>query len=737
VSDASKITSSHRSRGCLVYVRQSTLAQTRANTESLERQYELAGRAVALGWSPGQVQVVDADLGLSGAQAANREGFQELVAQGALGRAGLILGLEASRLARSNSDWYQLLDLCGMTDTLIADGDGIYDPGAYSDRLVLGLKGTISEAELHLLKGRLIAGMRHKAAKGMLRVALPAGLEYDHNGQPAVCADEAAREAIATVFRRFAELGSARQVLLCLLADGLELPRRRAGGRVAWAPASYGAVIGVLTNPCYAGAFAFGRTRKAGRPGEQGRPACGRRPVPMPQWEVLICGHHPGYISWEDYLANQERLHANCPAPPGQGGGAVREGRGLLQGIVRCGRCGRMMRTGYQGSRHKHLPRYYCAAEGTYFGRRAYCQGVGGRQIEQAVVGEVLAVLEPAALAATAQALADADAARAERLRAFELAAERAHYEADRAHRQYDTCEPENRLVARSLEAAWEDRLAAVTRAEAALATEQARQPSPLSAEETAWLSRAGADIRAIFEAPATTPRERKQLIRALLSEVTLTVDRQARTAALTLCWEGGAITQRTVALPRLGAPWRTTQASTVDLIRRLAEHYDDATIAGVLARQHRRTGTGLTFTKARVAEVRRNHRIPPFRKTAAPACHDGHVVTITQAAAELGVGISTIYRWLADGFIAGEQLAPGAPWRIRLDDTLRAKVTEHAPEGWLPLAQAAAALGIARQTILHKVQRGELAAVHVRHGRRSGLRIQAKPGQAGLFENT
>jgi DNA invertase Pin-like site-specific DNA recombinase len=733
MTDASKITSSHLDRQCLVYVRQSTLAQTRANTESLERQYELAGRAVTLGWGPGQVQVVDADLGLSGAQAANREGFQELVAQVALGRVGLILGLEASRLARSNSDWYQLLDLCGMTDTLIGDGDGIYDPAAYSDRLVLGLKGTISEAELHLLKGRLIAGMRHKAAKGELRVTLPAGYEYGQDGRPAVCADEAVREAIAMVFRRFAELGSARQVMLSLLADGLELPRWRAGGRVAWAPASYGAVIGVLANPCYAGAFAFGRTRKVIRAGQ---PACGRRPVPMLQWEVLICGHHPGYISWEEYLANQERLHANCSAPRGQGGGAVREGRGLLQGIVRCGRCGRMMRVGYQGSRHKHLPRYYCAAEGTYFGRRAYCQGVGGRQIEQAVVAEVLAVLEPAALAATAQALAGAAAAREQRLQAFELAAERARYEAGRARRQYDACEPENRLVARSLEAAWEDKLAAVTRAETAVATEQARQPSPLSAEEVNWLTRAGADIRAIFEAPGTTPRERKQLIRALLTEVTLTVDRQARTAALTLCWEGGAITERTVALPRLGAPWRTTQASTVDLIRRLAAHYDDATIAGVLARQHRRTGTGLTFTKARVAEVRRNYRIPPFCKTAAPACHDGQVVSITTAAAELGVGISTIYRWLADGFIAGEQLTPGAPWRIRLDGPLRAKVTEHAPEGWLPLRQAAAALGVARQTVLHKVQRGELAAVHVRSGRRSGLRIQVKPGQTGLIEN-
>jgi DNA invertase Pin-like site-specific DNA recombinase len=329
VTDTSKITASHRERLCLVYVRQSTLAQTRVNTESLERQYELAGRAVALGWDRERVQVVDADLGLSGADAAGREGFQQLVAEVALGRAGLVMGLEASRLARSNSDWYQLLDLCGVTGTLIADGDGIYDPAAYSDRLVLGLKGTISEAELHLIKGRLIAGMRHKAAKGELRVALPAGLEYDLAGQPVLSADEAVREAIITVFRRFTELGSARQVMLSMRDDGLELPRCRAGGRIEWVPASYGTVIGILANPCYAGAFTFGRTRNT-RPGAgQGRPI--RRPVPMDQWEVLITGHHRGYITWEEYLGNQQKLHANCPAPAGQGGGAAGKAAGCCR----------------------------------------------------------------------------------------------------------------------------------------------------------------------------------------------------------------------------------------------------------------------------------------------------------------------------------------------------------------------------------------------------------------------
>ena len=736
MTDTSKITASHRERLCLVYVRQSTLAQTRANTESLERQYELAGRAVALGWDRERVQVVDADLGLSGADAAGREWFQQLVAEVALGRAGLVMGLEASRLARSNSDWYQLLDLCGVTGTLIADGDGIYDPAASSDRLVLGLKGTISEAELHLIKGRLIAGMRHKAAKGELRVALPAGLEYDPAGQPVLSADEAVREAIITVFRRFTELGSARQVMLSMRDDGLELPRCRAGGRIEWVPASYGAVIGILANPCYAGAFTFGRTRNT-RPGAgQGRPV--RRPVPMDQWEVLITGHHRGYITWEEYLGNQHKLHANCPAPAGQGGGAVREGRGLLQGLLRCGRCGRMMRTGYDRSGRSGVrPRYYCAAETTYLGRKApYCQSAGGRELEKAVLAEVFAALEPAALAATARALADAEAARAERLKAFELAVERARYEAGRARRQYDACEPENQLVARTLEAAWEGKLAAVTAAEASLAAEQARQPSSLTDDEVRWLAAAGADIRAVFDAPSTTPRERKQLIRALLTEITVTVDQQARTAALTIYWEGGASTSITVTLPRLGTPWRTTDTSTVDLVRRLAEHHDDATIAGVLARQGRRTGTGLAFTKNRVADLRHAHGIPAAaRKNVTPAGQGEDVVSITRAAAELGVGVSTIYRWIADGFIPGEQAEPGAPWHIRLTSELRAKVTGQAPDGWLPLNQAATALGVARQTVLHKVQRGELAAVHVRHGRRSGLRIQVKPDQSGLFE--
>jgi DNA invertase Pin-like site-specific DNA recombinase/biotin operon repressor len=740
VSD--KITLAHRRRLAYVYVRQSSAAQVRVNTESLERQYELTRRAVELGWEPTRIVVVDEDLGRSGAESTAREGFKALVAAVGLSQVGLVLGIEVSRLARNNADWYQLLDLCSLTDTLIADADGVYHPADYNDRLVLGLKGTMSEAELHLLRGRLLAGVRHKAAKGELRVVLPVGYEYDADDRVVLCADEAAREAVATVFRRFDELGSARQVVLSLRQDGLDLPRHRPRGRVEWGPATQGFIHKMLINPCYAGAFVFGRSRTIRQLGPDGSIKRRLRYLPPEEWSVVIPDHHPGYISWETYQAIRARLRANCSVPRGEGGGAVREGSALLQGILRCGRCGRMMRVGYSGAKSPpgsaspgQSSRYECTTAEPFLGPGRQCQGVGGRQIEHAVMAEVFAALEPAALAATVKALAEAESTRSDRLRLFEATVERTRYEAERARRQHDACEPENRQVARSLEAAWEQRLAAVTDAEAALAAEQARHPSPLTAEELAWLERAGADLRAVFDAPTTTVRERKQLLRAMVAEVAVTVNRESRRAELRLCWEGGAITTITVDLPRLGAPWRATAVDTVELVRRLAAHYDDATIAAILARQHRRTGTRLTFTKARVAELRKTHRIRAHRQAVTPSEDDGEVVGVVKAARELGVGVGTIYRWLADGFIAGKQLTPGAPWRIRLDDELLSKVTEHAPDGWLPLDQAAEELGVARQTVLHKVQRGELNAVQVTKGRRKGLRIQVSREGARLFD--
>ena len=672
-------------------------------------------------------------------QARRAAGFSDLVADVGLGKAGIILALEVSRLARSNADWYQLLDLCALTDTLIADADGIYHPATYNDRLILGLKGTLSEAELHLIRSRLTEGLRHKAARGELRQGLPVGLDYDQDNRVIITPDEAVAEAIATVCRRFDELGSARQVLLSLREDGLLLPRRQNGSRrITWAPASYPAVHDFLTNPAYAGAFVFGRTRTEKRVDAAGKLITSVHVLPREQWAVLIPGHHPGYISWEAYEANTARLRANWRPPRGHGGGAPREGAALLQGLLRCGRCGRIMQTGYSGIKG-NSPRYVCARAKQLYATEHGCCSIGGGRLEKTILAELFTVLEPASLEATAKALAEAEDHYRQRLAAFELAVERARYEADRARRQYDAVEPENRLVARTLERAWEDKLAAVRQAENDLRAQQARRPVSLTSEELTWISSAGADIKAVFWAPATTIPERKQLIRAVITEVVLTIDDQQRIAGLRIIWQGGAVTELAMPMTKKGEHTRTTSEDTVTLVRRLAQHYDDKTIAQILSKQRRRTGTGLTWTKTRVKALRVSRGIPaytpPEPANVSGGSEDSPVLTVPQAAAQLGVSKYTVYRWLRDGFITGEQLTPAAPWRIRVDQALRDKLRPQAPDGWLPLDQAAAALGIARQTVLHKVHRGELAAVLVNRGQRQGLRIQVKHDQAGLFD--
>ncbi len=537
--------------------------------------------------------------------------------------------------------------------------------------------------------------MRHKAERGELRQGLPVGFDYDHDDKVVISADEAVAEAIATVFRRFVELGSARQVLLALREDGLLLPRRPARtGRVHWAAATYPAVHDFLTNPCYAGAFVFGRNRTEKRLDAAGRVIARTVALPREQWAVLIPGHHPGFISWETYEANTAALRANWRPPRGHGGGAAREGTALLQGRIRCGKCGRMMQTGYSGT-NGNSPRYLCGrAKALYAGEKG-CQSIGGRRLEQRVLDEMFIVLAPAALTATAQALGQAEQAHATSLRAFTLAVERARFDADRARRQYDAVEPENRLVARTLERALETKLADQRQAERDLLAQQTRRPVKLSDDELTWLSRAGADVRKVFDAPTTTFGERKQLLRAILAEVVLTVEADTRTATLKIIWQGGSVTDLSMAMTKTGGHTKTTDEDTVALIRRLAKHYDDTTIAMILSRQRRRTGTGLTFTKTRVKTLRVARGIPahqPPQATVGPDGNDVVVVTVAEAERLLGVGKVTIYRWLADGFLTGEQLTPGAPWRIRIDQAVRDRLAPDVPEGWLRLADAAQA---------------------------------------------
>ena len=732
MSEHPKILPTHTQRVAYVYIRQSTPAQVEHHRESTARQYALAERARALGWAPEQVVVIDEDLGLSGASSAKRAGFVRLTTEVALGHVGLILGLEVSRLARNNADWYRLLDLCGLTDTLIGDGDGVYHPALFNDRLVLGLKGTMSEAELHILRARLDGGIRNKAARGELRRGLPVGLVWgDADGEVRFHPDAAVTGAIHAVFACFAELGSARQVWLWFRTQGLSFPLQTPGARaLRWGAPTYTAIHHVLTNPVYAGAYVYGKTRQERRVDAQGAVTTRTRHLPRDQWAVLLPAHHPGFLDWETFLANQARLDANVHPAPHQAGGALREGTALLQGLATCGHCGRRLHTHYSG--RTASPGYHCAGKTIVNGRGLYCLNVGGVQIDHAAATAFLEAVTPAALAASlvaAQSLeADHDAALAQ----WRLTVERAQYEVERAERRYRTVDPEHRLVARGLEAEWETRLHERAIAEAELRRREQARPRALSAAQRQRLAALGADLQTVWTAPTTTARDRKELLRTVLEEVIIRVERAASRAQLTLRWHGGTVTTREVPLPRSHPPRIRTEEETLALLQRLAVHYPDAVIAGILNRQGRTTARGERFTASAVGNLRRYRHIP--RCTRPADSPEGELVTIKRAAQILGLVPSTIHRWLTDGFLAGEQVTPGAPWQIRLTDELRARFVDEAPPGYLPMLEATLQLGVSRQTVLQRVKRGELEAVHVRCGRRKGLRIKVLDTQPSLF---
>jgi DNA invertase Pin-like site-specific DNA recombinase len=723
MSERGKISEQHRRRRAVVYVRQSTLHQVERNVESAARQYALRERAIELGWPAGSVVVVDEDTGRSGASTEGRFGFKELVAEVGLGHVGLVLALEVSRFARSSADWHQLLDLCALTGTLIADADGVYSPADFNDRLLLGLKGTMSEAELHLIRARLDGGLRNKAARGELRLALPVGLDRDDDGRIVLCPDEQVRHAIERVFVLWRRVGSARQVVMELIDEGQQLPRRTVGQRrIRWARPSYGAVHDFLTNPAYAGAFVFGRKRREKTVDRDGQVRVRDVEVPLEEWSVCLAEHHPGYVSWSEYLATRERLRQNV-RPRGEGGGAAREGAALLQGLVRCGQCGRRMQVGYAGTGGK-VRRYLCVRGHVLHHTETSCQSLGGGRLEKAVVDAFLDAVTPAGVTATAGAIRELEDQHEQLLAGQRLALERAEYEAERAERQFDACEPENRLVARTLERKLEDALAQVERERGKLIALEHARPAPLTDEERIALAAIARDLPRLWTAETTTDRNRKQLLRTLIGEIVVTVNAPRRLAAVEIRWEGGARTELVVKLNARGPDRHILAEDTVELIRRLAEHHPDDQIASILNRQGRRTGQGLPFTRARVQGARFRAGIP----AAPPPDPASDLVTIQQAASELAVTTFTIRRWLHQGLLPGEQTTPNAPWRIRISDELRARFVPDVPDGYLALGDAAKLLGCARQTVLHKVQRGELRAIQVTNGRRKGLRIEV-PG--------
>ena len=653
----SKIASEHLGRQAYVYVRQSTQDQVLHNHESRRRQYGLADRARQLGWA--EPVVIDDDLGRSGGGVA-RPGFERLLMAICEGRVGIVLAVEASRLARNGRDWHTLLEFCGLVGCLLADEDGLYDPRLPNDRLLLGMKGTMSEMELSILRQRSLEALRQKARRGELFLNVAVGYVKVRRDRIAKDPDRRVQEAIGLVFRKFAEFQSIRQVHLWLRQEGLPTPAVEIDGegrRIVWKPPVYNTIHAILTNPIYGGAYAFGRTASRVTV-EDGRKRVTRgHRRDQEAWDVLIVDHHEGYVSWAEFERNQRLIadNANCRGLMARG--AVRRGDALLAGLLRCGHCGRRLHVSYSGT-DGFCVRYSCRGAHLNHGTQT-CISFGGLRVDAAVSAEVLRLLSPLGVEAALTAVAVRDAEIADTRRQGELALTQARYEADLARRQYDAVDPANRLVAAELERRWNDRLAAAQLQEERLAAVGADKPS-LSAAERERLLSLGADLETAWSHPGATAMTRKRILRAVLEEIVATLTQER--IELLLHWRGGDHTRLSAPRNRAGQHRYASDAEVQDLIRALARQQEDGAIAATLNRLGKRTGRGNPWTEARVRSFRNDHRVPVHRP--GEMAERGEL-TLEEAASRLCVSKMTVLRLIRDGAIAGKQVCKGAPWAI------------------------------------------------------------------------
>jgi DNA invertase Pin-like site-specific DNA recombinase len=660
-----KITVSHRSRTAIIYVRQSTMVQVRDHTESTARQYGLAGEAERLGWPAGSVEVVDTDLGVSGRYGADRGGFREIVARVCLGEVGAVFGLEVSRLARSSAEFTRLLELARLTDTLVIDTDGVYDLADFNDRLLLGLKGSMSEAELHLLFGRLQGAKRAAAARGELRLPLPVGYEYDADGLIVVDADEQVRQAVADVFAEFVRTGSAYGVVHAFA--GRTFPLRAYGGvwagQLRWGRLTHGRALGVLSNPAYAGVYAYGQHKTVRTVCPDGTVKTASRVLPREQWQVLIYDHHEGYITWRQYLDIEAKLAANRT---NAGARPPREGQPLCQGIISCGHCGRPVGTRYQG---KNQAAYYDCVGHRDAARALRCRSVAASTIDAAVAQLLLSTLTAEQITLALDAADQVQQRHTRAHHAAELAVQRAQYDADRAERAFGQVEPENRLVARTLEARWEAKLAALADAHAELAAARDRRP-PLPDRDS--LQRLAADLPRLWDDPATSAKDRKRLLRTVIADVTILSEQDSDGIRIGVRWHTGATEEITTT--RRG-PDRTP-AGAVEIARRLGGVLSDDQLAKTLNAQGFRTGKGHQFDIKAVRWLRHAFKI---RAPRTQCLRDGEI-TIKQAAARLGIKGDPIYHWIWLGQVPARRDRTGRwciPWTADVEAVYRTKVTE------------------------------------------------------------
>lgn len=656
---SSKITADHRRRAAVVYVRQSTMAQVMGNLESQRRQYDLAHAAEAAGFA--SVTVIDDDLGRSGSGVMERPGFERLVAMVCSGDVAAVYCIEASRLARNGRDWHHLIDLCALAGALVVDPDGAYDPRLVNDRLLLGLKGTMSEYELSLLRQRGIAARDSKARRGEFRFMLPPGLCWSEAGRIEMDADEHVVESIRLVFAKFCELGSARQVFLWLRSVDIKMPvvvRNVDVCKLAWKAPAYHSVVQILHNPLYAGAYAFGRK------GQRTRIVDGRaRKVsgfdkPQEQWNVLLRDHHPAYISWQEYEDNQKLLIENAHMKKRCARKSARGGRALLTGLMRCGRCGRMMRVFYgmaKGAAH----RYQCRGDDAHVGA-GLCIGIGGVRVDRAVATQILEAVSGRAVEAAILAADQMDQSNAAVVAAVERDLEAARYEASLAARRYELVDPAKRHVARELETRWNDsleRVAELERRLAALRDTKAAGPKV----DRALLLQLAHDLPSAWNAPSSDMRTKQRLVRVLVQEIVCDLDDATNEAVLLVHWTGGRHTEVRVARVKTGRYPADMAPTAVDALRKLAGHWPDRELAVSLNRMRCESGRGETWTTVRVREMRERLGVPDYD----PADAGGEMVSLAKAAERLGICVGSAKSLAQKGILPATQIMPGSQWLV------------------------------------------------------------------------
>ncbi len=645
-------------RKAVVYVRQSTVQQVQSNLESQRRQYELVEVARRSGFT--NVEVIDDDLGRTASGAVERPGFDRLVAALCAGQVGAVLCLDASRLARNGRDWHHLLELCGLVEARVIDLDGVYDPCRPNDRLLLGMKGSISEFELGLIRSRMYEAARSKARRGELRISAPIGYSWDRHVDLSLDPDRRLQEVISLVFQKFRELGSARQVLLWMASQNIHFPYPSNGKTLTsfeWRPIRYRNVISILKNPFYAGVYAYGKSEKhTAIVDGRARKSYGHR-KPMDAWEVFIKDHHEGYISWAEYERNQALLAGNAFGRAGDTKSG-RGGRALLAGLICCARCGRRLKVAYTGRYPR--PVYRCDNPNLQLGQRR-CFSVGGKRIDVTIAAEMLRAVAPMAIEAaeeTERMLRDEDQ---DRRRIAKLELQQAQYDASLAERRYAACDPDNRLIAAQLEKAWEAALQRVERCQEQLDRMHASDAGGARPDFTGLAD----DLSAAWKAPRTTMRTRQRLVRALITEIVADVDEAAGEIVLVIHWKGGQHSELRIRKPRTGEHGCHTPEEALALMRNMAGRWSDQDIAASLNRMGMPTGQGKTWTAHRVGSVRRVRGINGYRS----AEKNGQWLTLRDAAAKLGVSHHQIRKLIKAGILTSEQIMPDAPHQIRTAD--------------------------------------------------------------------